>query len=77
MSHLLIYIHSKIYKDEFSSIWTWIRCNNDVMYDIDWAIKCDVYPQMIRSCSKNISGISFCVLKISVVYQKYIIGVIA
>ena len=52
-----------------------ISCSNDVMNHVDCVIKRDVYPQKIHSCSKNICGISFFVLKI---YQeKYIIGVIA
>ena len=47
-----------------------IRCNNDGMYDVDCVIKCDVNLQKIHSCSKNIRGISFFVLKLSVVYQE-------
>ena len=67
-----------IAKHEFSSIWKWIRCCNDDMNNVDCVIKCDVYPQKMHSCSKNIRGISAFVLKISIVYQKkYIIGVVA
>ena len=53
--------------------------NYDVMHQVDYVIKRDVYPQKMHSCSKNIPGLSIFVLKISVVYQekKYIIGVIA
>ena len=48
------------------------------MNHVDCVIKRDVYPKKMLSCSKNIRGILFFVLKISVVYQeKYIIGVIA
>ena len=50
-------------------IWKWISCSNDVMYLIDCVIQRDVYPQKMHSCSKNIRGISFFVLKISVVYD--------
>ena len=65
-------------KHEFSSIWKWIRCYNDVMNHVDCVIKRDVYPQKMHSSSKNIRGISVFALKISVVYEKiYIIGVIA
>ena len=48
------------------------------MNHIDCVMKRDVYPQEMHSYTKNIRGISFFVLKVSVVYQeKYIIGVIA
>ena len=57
---------------EFSSIWKWIKCCNDVMNNVDCVIKRDVYPQKIHSCYENIPGISIFVLKISVVYQKNI-----
>ena len=46
----------------------WISCCNDVMNHVDCIIKRDVYPQKMHLCSKNIRGISFFVLKISVVY---------
>ena len=36
-------------------------------------LECDVYQQKMHSLSKNICGISFFVLKISVVYKKDII----
>ena len=66
-------------KHEFTSIWKWISCCNDVMNHVDCVIKRDVFPQKMHPCFKiHIRGISFFVLKISVVYQeKYIIGVIA
>ena len=32
-------------KQEFSSIWIWISCYNDVINDVDLAIKPDIYPQ--------------------------------
>ena len=69
-SDLLNFVISNTDKHEFSSIWKWIRCCNDVMNDVDCVIKRDVYPQNVHSCSKNIRGISVFVLKISVVYQK-------
>ena len=59
-------------KHEFSSIWKWNRCCNDVMNNVDCVIKRDVYPQKMHSCSKNIRGISVFVLNMFVVYQKYI-----
>ena len=67
-------------KREFSSIWKWIRCCNDVMTNVDCVIKRDVYPQKMYSCSKNISGISVFVSKnIRGISKKkrYTIGVIA
>ena len=69
-SHLLSFIISNTNKHEFSSIWKWISCSNDVMNRVDYVIKRDVYPQKMHSCSKNIRGISVFVLKISVVYNK-------
>ena len=38
------------------------------MNDVDCVIKRDVYPQNVHSRSKNIRGISFFVLEISVIY---------
>ena len=79
-SDLLSFIIPNTDKHDFSSIWKWIRCFNDVMNNVDCVIKSDVYPQKkkMHSCSNNIRGISVFVLKISVVYQKeYIIGDIA
>ena len=77
-SDLLSFIMSNTDKHEFSSIWKWIRCCNDVMNNVDCVIKRDVYPQKTNSCSRNIRRISVFVLKISVVYpKKYIIGVTA
>ena len=69
-SDLLSFVISYTGKHEFSSIWKWIMCCNDVMNDVDSVIKRDVYPQNVHSCSKNIREISVFVLKISVVYQK-------
>ena len=43
-----------------------------LMNHVDSVINRDVYPQKIHSCSKNVSGISFFVLKISVVNQEKI-----
>ena len=57
MSDLLSFIMSYTDKREFSSIWKWIRCCNDVMNN-DCVIKGDVYPQKMHSDSKNIRGIS-------------------
>ena len=71
-SDLLSSIISNTDKHEFSSIWKWIRCCNDVMNNVNCVIKRDVYPQKMHSCSKNIREISVFALKISVVYQKYI-----
>ena len=50
------------------------------MNHVDCVIKRDVYPQKMHPCFKNIRGISFFVLKISMVYQEKnisSIGVIA
>ena len=48
-----------------------VRGNNDVMYDVDFVIKCDIYWQKIHPCSKTIRGISYFVKKISVLYKIY------
>ena len=69
-SDLLRFIKANTDKYKFCSIWKWIRCCNDVMNHVDCIIKCDVYPQKMHSCSKNIHGISVFVLEISAVYQK-------
>ena len=45
-------------KYEFCSIWKWISCCNDVIENVDCFIKRDVCLQKMRSCSKNIGGIS-------------------
>ena len=63
MSDLLIFINSNTNKHEFSRIC--IKCNNDVMYDVDCVIKRDVYLLKINLCSKSIRGISFFVLKVA------------
>ena len=70
-SDLLSFIISNIDKFQFSSIWKWTSCLN-VINQIDCVIKCDTDPQKMHLCSKNIRGISFFVLKISVVYEKNI-----
>ena len=44
-------------KCKFSILWKWISCCNDVMNHVDCVIKCDVYPQKMHSCSKNIHRI--------------------
>ena len=54
---LLSFIISDTDKHEFSSIWKWITCSNDVMYDVDCVIKPNVYPQKMHSFSKNICGL--------------------
>ena len=66
----LFFFISNTEKHEFSSIWKWISCSNDVMNHVDFAVKRDVYPQKMHSCSENIRGLSFFILKISVVYLK-------
>ena len=71
-SDLLSFVISKTDKHEFSSTRKWIRCCDDVMNDVDCVIKRDVYSQNVHSCSISIRGISFFVLKISVVYKKKI-----
>ena len=58
-SDLLRFIISYTDKHEFSRIWKWISCSNDVIYHVECVIKRDVYPQKMHSCSKNIRGISF------------------
>ena len=58
-SDLLSFIISNTDNYEFSSIWKWVSCCNDVMNHVDCVIKRDVYPQKMHSCSKNIRGISF------------------
>ena len=69
-SDLLSFIISDSDKHELSSIWNWISCSNDVKNHVHCIIKCDVYPQKMHSCFKNTPGISFFVLKISVVNKK-------
>ena len=72
MFDLLSFIISNTIKHEFNSIWKWISCSNDVINYVDCIIKHDVYRQKKYLCSKNICGISFFMLKISVVYQEKI-----
>ena len=66
MSDLLSFIISNTDKHEFSRIWICTSCYNDVMNQPD------IYPQKMHSCLKNIRGISFFVIKISVVSQEKI-----
>ena len=66
MSDLLGFVISNTDKHEFSSIWKWITCCNDVMKDVDCVMK-----RLPAKCSKNIRWISVFVLKISVVYYFY------
>ena len=50
----------------------------DVMNDVDWVIKHEIYQEKIPACSKNIRWTLFYVLKIFVVYQmKYRMAIIA
>ena len=69
-SDVLSFIIYNTDKHEFSSIWKWIRCSNDVMNHVDWVIKHDVYPQKMYSCSENIHGTVY--LKISMVCHEEI-----
>ena len=64
MSDLLSFTISNTDLHEFSSIWKWISCSNDVMNHVDCVMKCDVYLQKMHLCSKNIHGVSFFVLNI-------------
>ena len=57
------FYYFKTDKNEFSSIWKWFSCCNDVMNHADCVIKRDVYPPKMHSCSKNIHGISVFVSK--------------
>ena len=59
LSDLLSCIISNTNKHKFSSILKRIRCSNDVMNHIGCVMKRDVYPQKMRSCSKDIRGKSF------------------
>ena len=63
-SDWLSFINSNTDKYEFSSIWKWIRCCDDVMNHVDSVIKRDVYPQKTLKLSVEYH---FFVLKISVV----------
>ena len=47
-SDLLSFIMSNTEEHEFSSIWKWIRCCNDVMNNVDCVIKRDIYPQKMH-----------------------------
>ena len=62
-------------KNMISSIWKWISCCNDVMNHVDCVIKRDVYLQKTHLCSKNISSISFFVLKISRKNISYVLSI--
>ena len=59
-SDLLSFIISNTDKNEFSSIWKWISCSNDVMNYVACLIKRDVSP---RKCIH--------VLKVFVVYHSF------
>ena len=58
-SDLSSFIISYSDKHEFSSIWKWISCYNDVMNHVACVIIRDVYPRNMHSCYKNTGGISF------------------
>ena len=45
---LLSFIISNTNKDDFSSIWKWVSCYNDVMSHVDCIMKRDVYPQKMH-----------------------------
>ena len=60
---MLSFIISNTDKHEFSGIWKWISCWNDVMNLVDCIIKGDVFLQKMHSFSENISDISVFVLK--------------
>ena len=78
-SDLLSSIISNIDKHEFSSIWKWISCCNDVMNHVECVIKRDPLPDdkildwpNLKQIAEDI--LTFCrkcirVLKISVVYR--------
>ena len=52
-----------------------MSCSNDVMNHVDCVIRLDVHPQKMDSCSKNIRGIPFFALTMSVVFQeKYVMS---
>ena len=72
MSNLLSFIIFNTDKHEFSSIWKRISCCNDVMNRVDCVIELDVHPQKLHSCTKDIRGITFSVLKIFVLYPEKI-----
>ena len=76
-SYLLSFIISNTDKHEFSSIWKWISCCNDLMNHVACLIKRDVSRKKMHLCSENIRDISVFALKISVVYQKIYMGDIA
>ena len=67
-SDLLSFIIPNTDKHEFSCIWKWIRCCNDVMNNVDCVIKRDVYLQKCIHGLKISVGYQFC-SKISVVYN--------
>ena len=53
-SDLLSFIIPNTDKHEFSSIWKWISCSNDIINYADCVIKHDVYLQKMHSCSSSI-----------------------
>ena len=59
ISDLLSVIISNSDKHEFSRVWKWIRCSNDVMIYVICVIKRDLFQQKMHSCSKNICGIIY------------------
>ena len=52
MSDLLSFINDTD-KHEFTGLWKWISCGNDVVNHVDCVIKRDVYLQKTHSCSKK------------------------
>ena len=62
------FIMSTTDKHEFSSIWKWIRCCNDVMSHVGCVIKRDVYPQKCINVLKISVGYRFLFSK----YPRYI-----
>ena len=59
---------------EFSSIWKYLSRGNDVINYVDYVIKRHAYQQKMHPCFTNIRGISFFVLKLSVVCKKIYIS---
>ena len=71
MSDMMSFIFSNTDKHEFSSIWKWIGCCNDVMNHVECVIIRDVYPQKMLSCSKKYPWyISFCSKNIRCIFKK-------
>ena len=55
----MIYITSINDKNKMSSTYIRMECNNDIINDVHWVIKCDVYQQKINLHSNKIRDISF------------------